>query len=85
MSPRLSGSALTALGVLGLVIVLIVLGPVFYGVDPTLVAGSERLHPPSSAYVMGTDQLGRDVLARVMTGGQQSLRVATVTMIITVV
>jgi peptide/nickel transport system permease protein len=34
---------------------------------------------------MGTDQLGRDVLARVMTGGQQSLRVAAVTMLITMV
>jgi peptide/nickel transport system permease protein len=74
---------MSALLALGLTIVFIALGPRVYRADPTLVVGSERLKPPSLTYLMGTDQLGRSVLARVMTGGQQSLRVATVTMIIT--
>lgn len=82
---RLKGNATAALLVLAAVIVFIVVGPLVYRVDPTLVAGSERLKPPSGGYLMGTDQLGRDVLARVMTGGQQSLRVAAVTMLITMV
>jgi peptide/nickel transport system permease protein len=71
--------------VLAGVIALIVAGPLVHRVDPTLVAASARLRPPSADHLMGTDQLGRDVLARVMTGGQQSLRVAAVTMVITVV
>src|SRR5207302_8101546 len=37
------------------------------------------------AHPFGTDQFGREVLARVMAGGQQSLRVASLTMALTVV
>ena len=79
----LNASARGALVALGLIVVFIGLGPRVYRADPTLVTGSERLKAPSAAEVMGTDQLGRSVLARVMTGGRQSLRVATVTMILT--
>jgi peptide/nickel transport system permease protein len=68
-----------------LLIALIVLGPYLYTVSPTLVAGRERLKPPSMAHPLGTDQFGREVLARVIAGGQQSLRVATLTMALTVV
>jgi len=82
---RLNRNATAALLVLAAVVGFIVVGPLVYRVDPTLVAGSERLKPPSGRYLMGTDQLGRDVLARVMTGGQQSLRVASVTMVVTMV
>lgn len=34
---------------------------------------TNRLQPPSAEHVFGTDQLGRDVLARVMYGGRISL------------
>ena len=34
---------------------------------------SERLLPPSAIYLMGTDQLGRDVFSRVLFGGRVSL------------
>ena len=61
---------------LALVVALIVIGPHVYTKSPTLVVGSERLLPPSWAHPLGTDQFGREVLARVMAGGQQSLRVA---------
>ena len=41
-----------------------------------------RLQPPSLAHPFGTDQLGRDVLSRVLYGGRQSLpaAIAVVTM-----
>jgi peptide/nickel transport system permease protein len=81
----LNPSAKGALLVLAAVVAVIVGGPLVHRADPTLVTGSERLKPPSPAYPMGTDQLGRDVLARVMTGGRQSLRVAAVTMVVTIV
>jgi len=68
-----------------LLIAFIVLGPYLYTVSPTLVAGGARLKPPSMAHPLGTDQFGREVLARVIAGGQQSLRVATLTMALTVV
>ena len=64
-----------------LLIALIVMGPYLYTVSPTLVAGGERLKPPSMAHPLGTDQFGREVLARVIAGGQQSLRVAALAMV----
>lgn len=70
---------------LALLVAFIVVGPHLYTASPTLVAGSERLKPPSPAHPLGTDQLGREVLARVMAGGRQSLRVASLTMALTVV
>ena len=33
----------------------------------------DRLHPPSATYLFGTDQLGRDILSRVMYGGRISI------------
>ena len=80
----LGAAANVALAVLALVVALILVGPLVYPKSPTLVVGTERLKPPSMAHPMGTDQFGRDVLARVMTGGQQSLRVASLTMVLTV-
>ena len=68
-----------------LLIALIIMGPYLYTMSPTLVAGGERLKPPSMAHPLGTDQFGREVLARVIAGGQQSLRVATLTMALTMV
>lgn len=40
---------------------------------------SERLEPPSRRHVMGTDQLGRDVYARVVYGARMSLAVGLCT------
>jgi len=78
-------SAAISLVVLVLLVGLIVFGPMLYAASPTNVAMSARLQPPSFAHLLGTDQFGRDVLARVITGGRQSLQVASVTMVLTVI
>ena len=41
--------------------------------DPQAQNIVDRLQPPSSTYPFGTDQLGRDMLSRVMYGGRLSL------------
>jgi peptide/nickel transport system permease protein len=48
-------------------------GPLIYGVDPTFFDKSSILIPPSLSSPFGTDRLGRDMLARIMSGGQNSL------------
>lgn len=49
------------------------IGPLFYTVSPTDLHVNAILSVPSSQYLLGTDRLGRDILARLMQGGQISL------------
>jgi len=59
--------------ILGLVILTIFFMPFFYTVSPYLLNPDKILLAPSLEHIMGTDRLGRDVFARVLSGGQTSL------------
>jgi peptide/nickel transport system permease protein len=48
---------------------------VYTPVDPLAMAPGERLQGPSAAHPFGTDQYGRDLLSRVMTGARTSIAV----------
>jgi peptide/nickel transport system permease protein len=68
---------------LGISIVLLVvifgsaiLAPYVAPYDPNAIALDQALKAPSAAHWFGTDQLGRDVLSRVIWGGQVSLFIA---------
>ncbi|WP_293695708.1 ABC transporter permease [uncultured Agrococcus sp.] len=50
--------------------------------SPSAQDTSVRLHPPSSVYWFGTDQLGRDIFARVAAGVANSVQVAVVAVFI---
>lgn len=63
--------------VLGLVVVVAILGPALAPHSPTATVGMTA-DPPSSAFPLGTDNLGRDVLSRVLAGGRTLLWVALV-------
>ena len=52
--------------------------------DPERTNLSERLNPPSLRHPMGTDDLGRDVLTRVLYGGRISLSVSLLSMVIAI-
>ncbi len=71
---RLPNGAWLAGGVLCLLAVAVVLGPVFSQVDYQERVGSV-LQPPSAEHWLGTDDLGRDVLVRLLFGGRVSLAV----------
>ncbi len=62
-----------SIAVLVAIIFLSFFGPIFYQIDPTLLDKTSILLPPSLLHPFGTDRLGRDLLARVMQGGQVSL------------
>jgi len=66
-----------ALGALAYVVVvaLIALIAPMITVDPNAVDIASRLRPPDHAHRLGTDDLGRDVLARVIHGARVSLTV----------
>jgi len=68
--------ALIGLLILGMVILYIALGSIVYSeADANFNNTNIRLNPPSSEHLMGTDRIGRDVLARTIFGGQISLMI----------
>ncbi len=73
-SDRLS---MAALGLLVLVIFLATLGPwiaqAALGVEPYRQTLNQRMQPPSPAHPFGTDDLGRDALARTLIAGRVSM------------
>lgn len=65
--------ALVAGAVLFAIVVLALLPGLFVHTDPLAADPSGALQSPSAAHPFGTDQLGRDVFARVVYGAQASL------------
>ncbi|HEX9496277.1 MAG TPA: ABC transporter permease [Candidatus Limnocylindria bacterium] len=55
------------------------------GVSATAVDLAHRFQPPSGAHWLGTDEFGRDELARVLGGARVSLGVATSAALVTIV
>ncbi len=51
-------------------------GPTVWPQDPAALDPSIPLSPPTPAHPLGTDELGRDMLARLMSGGANSLAIA---------
>jgi peptide/nickel transport system permease protein len=63
--------------IVGFNILVALLGPYIWTVDPNELVAT-RLQDPSWAHPMGTDELGRDTLARIIHGAQVSLQVGIV-------
>ena len=61
------------------VLVVALLANVITGYDPNETAVSQRLAVPSASHLMGTDELGRDLFARIAFGGRYSLTIAALT------
>ncbi len=46
--------------------------------DPIQIFSGQLRKPPSLSFFMGTDEIGRDILSRVIFGGRVSLRVGLI-------
>jgi peptide/nickel transport system permease protein len=73
-----------SLWLLSALVLAVLLGPVFYKVGINDVDFMARLAPPSAKHWMGTDDLGRDILARVLYGGRISLAVGLAAMLMAI-
>lgn len=74
--------AVLGLALIMLIVLGIVAGPFLYTVDPKQINILEASAPPSPAHPFGTDDLGRDMLARCIYGGRISLSVGLAAMLI---
>lgn len=70
---------LVAAAVLTAVVGLALTAPWVTGFDPNDTAVLQRLKGPSAAHWMGTDELGRDLYARIVFGARYSLAIAGMT------
>ena len=79
--------ALFGLIILSILIVAVLIGPYLWIPEKLNVASAIKLknQGPSLRFPLGTDQLGRDMLSRVMLAGRVSLAVGFVAMIIAIV
>jgi peptide/nickel transport system permease protein len=73
-----------SLWVLGLMVIAVIVGPIFYKVGINDVDLKARLASPSANHLMGTDDLGRDLLARMLYGGRISLAVGFAAMLMAI-
>lgn len=82
------------LAMLGLVIVIIllllaILGPIFapypyqaQDLKAVVANGNRPVHPGDAHHILGTDQIGRDLLSRLMDGARISMSVALVVQVV---
>src|SRR6266508_5877320 len=77
--------AMAGAGVLLFFIIAVLLGPLLYRVNREALDFSATMVGPQLKHPLGTDDLGRDTLARVLYGGRISLAVGVVAMLIAIV
>jgi peptide/nickel transport system permease protein len=75
---HLRSQPLAAIGVLLLTgfVVAAILAPVISPANPATIDLNHRLAPPGAAHWLGADELGRDILSRIIYGARLSLIVA---------
>lgn len=74
--PSLNGGRVLGLNLLGLLVLAAAAGPDLVGQNPARQSLLETLQGPSGQHLLGTDHLGRDMAARLLSGAQLSLFLA---------
>lgn len=77
--------ALLSLALLLTMVLLVLLGPLLWKVAINDIDFTARLQGPSAAHPFGTDDLGQDILARMLYGGRISLAVGLAAMTMAIV
>lgn len=69
---------LCGLAVMLLVVFTAIFAPVLMPDSPTALRLGQRLRPPGAQFLLGTDELGRDILSRIIGGTQVSLQIGII-------
>ncbi|MEI5663827.1 ABC transporter permease [Bosea sp. CCNWLW174] len=75
---RMLRSPQGALGlvIVGLILLVVIVGPAVAPYDPEKMAPLTRYKPPSAQFWLGTDQYGRDILSRLLHGARATVLLA---------
>jgi peptide/nickel transport system permease protein len=76
--------AVASIFILGLIVLAVALGPLIWRVPINEIDFSAHLDGPSLAHPFGTDDLGQDLLARMLYGGRISLAVGLAAMLVAI-
>ena len=77
-----NASAVAGCLIIAAMVFLAVFASVLSPYDPIRISLAERLRPPSAVHLFGTDELGRDILSRIMYGARISLRIGMLVVLI---
>jgi len=78
--------ALTGTIILIFFTLMALFGPFFYSYDPLKIgAVQDVLRPPSAGHLLGTDDMGRDVLANIVVGTRMSMLVGVLATVLSMV
>lgn len=77
--------AVLSAAVLGFMVLAVILGPWVWPVQIDEIDFASTLEGPSMTHPLGTDDLGQDILARILYGGRISLAVGLAAMLVAVI
>ncbi len=76
---------LLGIAVFSFILLAVIFGPLLHTIDPQFLDYKNKNLGPTFAHPFGTDNLGRDMLAQVLSGGRISLAVGITAMLISLV
>src|SRR5215216_4498269 len=77
--------AVASAAILAAMVLAVLLGPLVWRVPINDIDFTARLSPPTWAHPFGTDDLGQDLLARMLYGGRISIAVGLASMVVAIV
>lgn len=83
-SARTSWSLTIGLALIAIIVIISVFAPLLAPYSPTTPSAADVVQGPSAAHLLGTDQLGRDVLSRVLFGGRFALMISLAAAVLSV-
>ena len=78
-------AAVVALVVLALIVLAAIFGPILYPTDPFEMVWAPFSPPGESGFILGTDYLGRDLLAMIIGGAKVSLLIGLAAAVVSIV
>lgn len=76
--------AIFGLCLLGIMVVIVLVGPFIYTASPIKTDPINGYQKPFGKFPLGTDDVGRDILARILYGGRISLAVGIAAMVVAI-